>query len=163
MHPLLAFPGISRNEKPPSTIYFESWAERRQPGMGWEPLSPSPSHSDGFSWRSATPSPPLSEGEQNAWTPPQSSSLDEGIVLDDEFDDLPKRKKEGTKAKVRVDGEHGDGPPGRARPETSSSAASEVDERKLRNDQRLDSDTAIRPIRLGTQSRFHHSNFEFSY
>ncbi|XP_018917225.1 zinc finger protein 395 [Bemisia tabaci] len=62
-------------------------------GMGWEPLSPSPSHSDGFSWRSATPSPPLSEGEQNAWTPPQSSSLDEGIVLDDEFDDLPKRKK----------------------------------------------------------------------
>lgn len=55
---------------------------------GWvEPLSPAPS--DACSWRSGTPSPPLSETAPSAWL----SASDEGIELDDDFDDLPKKKK----------------------------------------------------------------------
>ncbi|XP_073980616.1 glucose transporter 4 enhancer factor [Rhodnius prolixus] len=56
---------------------------------GWvEQLSPAASLSDACSWRSGTPSPPLSESAPN-WL----SASDEGIVLDDDFDELPKKKK----------------------------------------------------------------------
>nr|XP_024216653.1 uncharacterized protein LOC106678277 [Halyomorpha halys] len=55
---------------------------------GWmEPLSPAPS--DACSWRSGTPSPPLSESAPSAWL----SASDEGIELDDDFDEFPKKKK----------------------------------------------------------------------
>uniref|UniRef100_A0A1B6CTT6 C2H2-type domain-containing protein n=1 Tax=Clastoptera arizonana TaxID=38151 RepID=A0A1B6CTT6_9HEMI len=50
-----------------------------------EPVSPSPSLSD--SWRSSTPSPPLSEGGY------AFSCTDEGIVIDEDFEDVPKKKK----------------------------------------------------------------------
>ncbi|XP_039296353.1 zinc finger protein 395 [Nilaparvata lugens] len=49
-------------------------------------VSPSPSLTD--SWRSSTPSPPLSEG---GWA--NTSTTDEGIVIDDDFDELPRKKK----------------------------------------------------------------------
>lgn len=54
-------------------------------GVAWpEPVSPSPSLTD--SWRSNTPSPPLSEG---GYAP---SCVDEGFI-DEEFEDIPKKKK----------------------------------------------------------------------
>uniref|UniRef100_A0A0A9XSB4 Zinc finger protein 395 n=1 Tax=Lygus hesperus TaxID=30085 RepID=A0A0A9XSB4_LYGHE len=56
---------------------------------GWvEQLSPAASLSDACSWRSGTPSPPLSESG-----PSWLSASDEGIGLDDDFDELPKKKK----------------------------------------------------------------------
>ncbi|XP_014246401.1 zinc finger protein 395 isoform X2 [Cimex lectularius] len=60
---------------------------------GWvEQLSPSASLSDACSWRSGTPSPPLSESAPN-WF----SASDEGIGLDDDYDELPKKKKAATR------------------------------------------------------------------
>ncbi|RZF35692.1 hypothetical protein LSTR_LSTR010013 [Laodelphax striatellus] len=57
-------------------------------GMSWNGrVSPSPSLTD--SWRSSTPSPPLSEG--GGWA--NTSTTDEGIVIDDDFDELPRKKK----------------------------------------------------------------------
>lgn len=63
-------------------------------GFSYEPLSPSPS-SDIYSWRSGgrspTPSPPLSEGGSGSSIWGQNTT-DEGIVID-EFDDILPRKK----------------------------------------------------------------------
>lgn len=52
---------------------------------GW--LEPPVSPSD--SWRSGTPSPPLSDNPAGSWL----STSDEGIVMDEDFDDIPKKKK----------------------------------------------------------------------
>ncbi|XP_065225261.1 zinc finger protein 395-like isoform X2 [Planococcus citri] len=61
-------------------------------GNHWidQPLSPSASFSDCASWRSGTPSPPLSEsGGSGIW----GSITDEGIVLDEEYDEYPRKRK----------------------------------------------------------------------
>ncbi|KAL6952730.1 c-clamp [Sarracenia purpurea var. burkii] len=56
-----------------------------------QPLSPSASFSDCASWRSGTPSPPLSEsGGSGIWG---SIGTDEGIVLDEEYDEYPRKRK----------------------------------------------------------------------
>lgn len=77
--------------KPLNNLFFVLFS-----GRSWgEPLSPSPS-SDVWSWysrgRSPTPSPPLSEGGSSSsfWT---QNTTDEGIVIDECFDDLPKKKR----------------------------------------------------------------------
>ncbi|XP_075235780.1 zinc finger protein 395-like isoform X2 [Lycorma delicatula] len=58
-------------------------------GVNWNGrISPSPSLTD--SWRSSTPSPPLSEGG-GGWA--NNSTTDEGIVIDEDFDELPRKKK----------------------------------------------------------------------
>lgn len=62
-------------------------------GSHWidQPLSPSASFSDCASWRSGTPSPPLSEsGNSGIWG---SIGTDEGIVLDEDYDDHPRKRK----------------------------------------------------------------------
>lgn len=72
----LVLMSLSCSPHSPSLNGISGWPER---------FSPSPSLSD--SWRSNTPSPPLSEGGY------ATSCIDEGIVIDEDFEDLPKRKK----------------------------------------------------------------------
>lgn len=56
-----------------------------------QPVSPSASFSDCCSWRSGTPSPPLSEsGASGVWG---SVGTDEGIVMDEDYEDHQPRKR----------------------------------------------------------------------